>query len=209
MAKRDYLATFRVDTESWRLFQTWCKEQDISASLALCTLVERLGRGALPNLDSLGIAINSTSNINLDIDKKIEEKVKELLAINSNFNINLDIDKKIEEKIKELLDSNSNFNINLDINSKDRLEDPGNTNTDEFNESPVELPRDPKETKEENTSGTLFTVNKVRETMTKSQMARYLNTSPANVTNWVRGEKWDKFPSWEWKEKRELFIKQQ
>ena len=71
MVKRDFLATFRVDKDSWVLFQQWCKDKDISASLALCKFVEKAGKG-LVTLDG------ADDDLNVDQSESLEERLAQI-----------------------------------------------------------------------------------------------------------------------------------
>jgi hypothetical protein len=50
--KRDHLATFRINKDVWEQFQEWSTAKDISASLALCKLVEMCVDGKIQGLNS-------------------------------------------------------------------------------------------------------------------------------------------------------------
>ena len=76
MVKRDFLATFRVDKDSWVLFQQWCKDKDISASLALCKFVERAGKG-LVTLDSDDLDVDQSESLEERL-AQIEERLSKL-----------------------------------------------------------------------------------------------------------------------------------
>lgn len=76
MVKRDFLATFRVDKDSWVLFQQWCKDKDISASLALCKFVERAGKG-LVTIDSDDLDVDQSESLEERL-AQIEERLSKL-----------------------------------------------------------------------------------------------------------------------------------
>jgi len=76
MVKRDFLATFRVDKDSWVLFQQWCKDKDISASLALCKFVERASKG-LVTIDSDDLDVDQSESLEERL-AQIEERLSKL-----------------------------------------------------------------------------------------------------------------------------------
>ena len=100
----DKLASFRVDSQLWELFQGYAKENNVTATALLISYIKSVVNTG--NVITLNQVVNTSSEVNnpslsiQDIDKRIDEKIKLSIQDINMLSIQ-DIDNRIAESIAD------------------------------------------------------------------------------------------------------------
>ena len=109
----DKLASFRVDSDLWQQFQGHAKENNTNASALLVAYIKSVVNGTSNPVVNTSSEINNPTLSLQDIDKRIDEKIKQSIQ-NINTTSLQDIDNRIIESIQDIKPSIQNIEDLID-----------------------------------------------------------------------------------------------